>query len=124
MSRTFVLEPPRAGPRGNIDLTEARRFGEIIYLFEPGDHRAGIFEDMFSDDVLNALDDHGYDPDKDYFVFAGGLVPMCRIASVLTGRYGRFRALLFCTSTRNYVDIMMGDTTYARISDRTIPHSP
>ena len=122
MSRAFLLEPPRAGPRGALDIGGASTYGEVKYLFEPGDHRSGIIDEAFDDDVLNAFEDLDYDPVKDYFVFAGGLVPMVRVATALTRRYGRFRALLFCTSTRKYVEVEMGDTTYAQASDRDLPN--
>lgn len=96
-ARSFVIE------KTTYDVTQASKFGEIVYVYSERERRSSIWSDDFVRDVLNRLSEADFDPSADYFVIAGSTVPVTKIVAALAATYGRFRALCFSATDHDYV---------------------
>lgn len=54
------------------DLSDAERFGELIYVTEGNVNVFNTDRMMFT--ILKCLKDNNYDPDKDYILLSGSMV--------------------------------------------------
>ena len=71
MSNVYLIEPSRRP----MDLSSAKSFGELVYLFGPDERRASVFQvDQFSDQVIDALQEKNFNYEEDYFCVMGGLL--------------------------------------------------
>lgn len=93
--KVFVLQST------DFDLTSAEKFGSLTYVF--GRDRPSIFDHgEFKKQFLSLMELLRFNPEKDYFLFAGTAVPSILVTSFLIQRYGGFNALLFQSSCREY----------------------
>ena len=96
MNKCFFLEPVE------INISDARRFGKIVYLFPGESYRPGIFNDDFGDAVLDKLEEHGYDVDNDYFCVTGAFAPVALAIAHLTSLYVSCKLLIYNLVTHEY----------------------
>lgn len=96
--RCFVIEPVR-----NVDINAADKFGNIVVLFPAGVSRPSIWEESYVAAVLKKLASYSYDPDTDYLVIAGPVVPLVKVIGMLCSTYSKIRALCWSASERDYI---------------------
>lgn len=89
-----------------LDLSDAERFGEIVKLYEPSERLPNIFGPEFEEDIYQRLMRFRYDPEVDYFIVVGSLIPLFRVATVLsTFDEVPFKVLLFNAVTQSYTEV-------------------
>ena len=99
MSRVFIIEPLRH----HIDISKAKDFGEIIYLFKPMQRRVGVFDHVrFGQAVLKQLSDYIFDPEKDCICVVGSIVTVSIALIAIAQTHLTFSALLFNSSNDSY----------------------
>lgn len=102
-ARVFVLEPVKQ----RID--DAKRFGEIEYIFPHDAMRSSIFDtDSLADEILESLERMDYRPDVDYLVMTGNQIPLVTAVAAIVADYGEFKALLFHAADHCYVERILG----------------
>lgn len=87
MGRVFILEEARR----HLDTSSAARYGDITYLFDPGERRPSVFQvQEFVESVHAALVRKAFDPDEDSWVIVGSMlntsIAMLALAAYATGR--------------------------------------
>lgn len=102
MSRVFILEPT------SLDTKEAARFGELVYVFPPRTSRTSIWDERFSEQVVQRLIEEDYDPCSDYFVVVGHMVQMVLASTAICAKWKRFKALLFSSIEHTYKSQTIG----------------
>jgi hypothetical protein len=100
-SRAFMLMP-----HDRVDVTKARKFGQIVELFPDGEERPEFWDpELITEALHRLLDDHGFDPAADYFVVAGHMVPVVRLTCALATVFPLARGLFFDSIQRRYVPL-------------------
>ena len=102
MARVFALEPCRQ------DISSARKFGRITYLFERDGDRSSIWAPEFPREIVQKLDALGFEPDVDFFVVAGQMVPLVIAISSIVATYGATNVLFYSSTERHYVTRTIG----------------
>jgi hypothetical protein len=90
MSRVFVVQQPtRRGDDGGVepsfDLSPAEAYGELVFLLHEA-HNPFNAMNATAQLVLDAFDEHDYEPEEDYLLLVGNPVLMGVVAAV-AGRY-------------------------------------
>ena len=101
MVRVFLLEPCRQ------NTEDAKRFGEVKYLFLEEGSRSSIWAEEFTEELLEELDLLEFNPNVDYILVAGGVVPNFIAAAAIGGAYGQFKALLYDAKTSTYKERLL-----------------
>lgn len=114
MNRVFVLEPC-----GRYDLTAAKEYGYLVYLFPIDGTRAGMRDARFIDNVRDALEGHRFDAAKDFVVVAGTVALAAAFVATVAADYGRVNLLLFDAQERRYFPRTVDN---ARTSKKHISH--
>lgn len=100
--RVFALQ------QTNHDISDASRFGKIVYVF--GERRPSLFDhEGFRSQYLDRMEELRFDPNKDFVVFVGTAIPSVLCTSFLMEEYGGFNALLFNATTQQYLLRRIGD---------------
>jgi hypothetical protein len=86
------------------DISALRGYGEVEYIFAPGEARPSVWQLEFSALLAEKLEDIGFDPANDFIAFTGRLIPMMMLSSAVHRQYGSFFALLFDAGTQTYVE--------------------
>lgn len=103
MPKVFMLMPH------NVDVSKARRFGELIYIFDRGARRPSLWSPEFIDEMFVQLAEMGYDPATDYLLIAGNMAPIVRAACALARDCDvPPRALFYDAVTADYVELPLG----------------
>jgi hypothetical protein len=104
MPRAFLLEET------DLDVTSASAFGAIEVLFSSNVPRPSIWSDDFEDRVLERLIEVRFNPDRDFIILTGQVVPLVRATTVVSEAYGHFKVLAFDTRdrARRYEPISLG----------------
>jgi hypothetical protein len=102
MTKAFILEPC------SLNVSTAATFGELVYVFDKGERRSSIWAPAFRQEIIEALERKDFDPDRDYFVVAGHMVPLVIAVSVLQEYYGYVKTLMFCSVSRGYTNYILG----------------
>jgi hypothetical protein len=102
MPRVFVLEPCRQ------NLEDAKRFGNVTYLFAEEGSRSSIWAEGFLVEIVKALTEQGYNPAEDYFLIAGGMAPNVTAVATIASAFGRFKTLLFDAKANSYLERKLG----------------
>jgi len=101
MSRVMVLMP--LGGR-SLDLTTAERYGEIEYIFQPGERRCSIFDvNKFVCTVIDILEEKKFDYKTDSVCIVGSMVPLVVASMGIARHYPSLRLLLFDSTKHEYV---------------------
>jgi len=99
MSRVFIIEPLRS----HIDISKAKDFGEVIYLFKPMQRRVGVFDHIrFGQAVLKELEDYIFEPENDCICIVGSIVTVSIAIIAIAQTYPKFSALLFNSTNNEY----------------------
>lgn len=92
MPRVFLLEPP-----GSMDISSAKRHGEIVTLFP-----RGCSDPLHTGHTIDAFAKAGFDPDNDLVLFAGRNIAFIGVAAALAFTFDGFTALVYDRSTNEY----------------------
>jgi len=110
--RAFVLEPTR------LDVSQAREFGELHYIFDAGERRASIWSEEFQAEVVENLKRANFDPEKDLLVIAGHLVPIVLSLTTLLRVHRAVSVLFYSAVDRCYIERKLDvNSSSASISD-------
>lgn len=105
MSRVFLYQKPRR----RISTDQLQVFGDIVYLFDEGDPRASIFKtEALNRQIVERLEEQGYNPQEDFFCASGSLISIAICASLLGAVYQRYRVVAFSSSEDRYVSMWLG----------------
>lgn len=106
MPRVFVLEPPRS----TVDLSSTEKFGEVTFIFQPGDRRCSVFlGNEYGEIVLEKLREMNFDPIKgDSFCITGGMIPVSIAVAAIIVTYGGIRVLFWSAAECRYVERWVG----------------
>jgi hypothetical protein len=102
-ARVFVFEHVRQ------DLSNARDFGTVTYLFDNKRARSRIFDCVaVQAEILRALQDENYNPKVDLLCITGHLIPMTLLVAAVVCEYGAPRVLYFDTLQKTYFERTIG----------------
>ena len=100
MSKVFILEPVRS----KLDVSKAREYGEIIYIFQRDARRCSVWDHKnFSLTVLRRLKALGYNYKTDFICVVGAILTVTIAIIALTQKYEEFNALFFNSVSGDYV---------------------
>jgi len=99
-ARVFLIE--RLKP--NIDVTPARQYGHLTYVFDSEDRRSSVFNcQRFGIELVNRLKALCFDPSTDYLCLAGSLIPVALSLSAIALTWSRVQVLLYSATETRYV---------------------
>lgn len=101
-AKAWVLEPHHQSMKNASD------FGDVTYIYDERDERPGIWSPEFVPVAVQDLIAKDFDPEHDYFVVVGNMVPLAMLLCGLVARFGRINALLFSATERSYVHRRLG----------------
>jgi hypothetical protein len=102
MPRSFVLEPCKP------DVSAAEKYGKVTYVFGPEYRRCSIWDDAFPATVMLRLRELGYNPEEDYLVIAGHVVPLVQAVVTCIVEWGHINVLFFSATDRDYIARRLG----------------
>lgn len=112
-SRVFVLESVQ-----NVPISSAEEYGKIVPLFEaaeiPGEKRCystrpSIWTEdengspTLIKDILHKLESYNYDPEKDYLLIAGHMIPVVILIAAAIIEYEKVQVLFWSPDWKQYV---------------------
>lgn len=68
--RVMTRDPASGGMVPRYDLSNAKTFGEIVFIFGPGQQ---VEDQAIYQDIEARLDEEDYDPETDYLLVSGSL---------------------------------------------------
>lgn len=96
-ARVFLLETAQ-----NVDVTSAMEYGPLIPLFkrEQTNDKPSIWGEEFIDEFIYRLEQQNYNPEVDYLLIAGHMVPIAIWVASVTKEWdeARFVQLLLWSS--------------------------
>lgn len=94
-------------PKTSLNTSACDDYGDIEYIFENFDVRASIFKvNEYMDDVIKYARNKGFNPAKDYFAFAGSLIPVTNAVIALLTEFGTIRVLLYTSVEHRYIEVI------------------
>jgi hypothetical protein len=117
-SRVFAVGPV------DKDLSGVSQFGELVYLYDPGEPRASVWDPSYVVEALDRLQDHGFNQHYDFVLAAGGTVPTVLFCSAVAQRYPSARALLYDYHARRYCPRRLTTTTITTVTSQEVRHEP
>ena len=100
MARVFFIEPTRR----NCDLSTARAFGRIEYLFQPEDRRpSSFYVEAYTQAVVDQLTALQFDPQRDCIAIAGSLVAMAVSLAAIFSRWPTINVLMYSAVESRYM---------------------
>ena len=122
MARVLVLEQPSPG---NIDLSPASRFGELVYLLDRKVDRVSAFDTARYEQLIRErLCDVGFNPASDVVCLAGKILGVAVLCATLARIYGPFQALMFDAHETKYVKRVIGERINGRNPEFTDTEAP
>lgn len=101
MPKVFIIERPR----NNIDVSDAEKFGEIVYVFGVDDRRCSVFQHVdFGRTILQRLEFLRFDPKLDYVCIVGSMLTVSIAVITIAQCYDEFSTLLFNSVDNAYVE--------------------
>jgi hypothetical protein len=98
VGKVFVVEDV------NKDISKAKQFGELVYLFPPGCGRPSLFEtESFINAMRLRLFDLNFNPKEDYLLAVGPSIPVNLAFALFASTYGSFNVLFFHAVIQEYV---------------------
>jgi len=116
MARVFVLQP------NEKDISRARTYGEIVYIFGPADFRPNVCDIDFGIAIADKLNAMKYDPLTDFILLVGNFVSICIFVSIVSEQYDSPRALAFDQRGNFYFPIVLG-INHAEEPNSTVSHN-
>jgi len=86
-----------------INVSRAKAYGELSYIFPTGASRSSIWSEEFMDEALTSLAAMEYQPRLDCIVLVGAVVPLTKIIARLVAIYGQIRVLCWSATERDYI---------------------
>lgn len=114
--RVFVMDhdPGR-------DVSDAERFGEVLYLYQHKERRPSVFSHALLKDVFSRMEEAEYDPDIDFVVVTGNMAMVTLVVTSLVARDGTVNLLLFDSAQEEYVQRTVCERSdHAGTSDRDV----
>ena len=109
MSKVFIIEPPRH----QLDISKAKRFGEIVYVFEPNDRRCGVFEtERFGNSVLKVLIEKNFNVEEDVICIVGAMLTVIIAVIAIAQQHDSFNLLMYNSVTSDYVKVMFNKSDW------------
>lgn len=100
-TRVFLIEQPRPETR----LDDAKRFGQLVTVFDKDTRRTSVFNtEAYCEDLIERLEILGFDVDRDYVCVVGALVTVTVTVARIASRFGRISLLLFRANEEGYVE--------------------
>ena len=99
-------------PHDNIDVRPAQQFGDIKYIFDAHESRPSIWDQQLLNDAISALQQYDYDPDKDYILAAGAMVPLIMFVAAVCDVWECPKVLYWDMRHRCYVERRLGKQTH------------
>lgn len=104
--RVFLLEVSQ-----NVDVGRALEYGPIVPLFKStnGDKkgkadRPSMWDtEEFKEQILKELEDHKYDPEKDYLLIAGHIIPIVIFVAAVVAEWENIHVLFWSSGYKKYV---------------------
>jgi hypothetical protein len=107
--RVFMLEPH------DKDVRNAEAFGRIVRIFDGKSSRPSIWDnDKFSEDAISILRQWNYNPNVDYVLAVGALVPMIMFCTAICDIWECPQVLYWDMPNRRYIVRRLGLSTYER----------
>ena len=98
--KVFIIEHPR----NNIDVSKAKDFGQIVYLFDRDDRRCSAWDHKkFGREVLSRLKELDYKPEEDYICVVGAMLIVVNSIIAISQNYKVFVMLLFNSVEDTYI---------------------
>lgn len=101
-ARVFLLEPGQ-----NVDVSHSANFGILTPIFEKKDFRPNVWSNEFADEFVRRLDEHKYNPNLDYMLIAGHMVPLTICVANIVREWGdecdKIKFLLWDSKRFEYV---------------------
>ena len=94
--RAFVIDH-----NSKQDVSDASRFGQIVYLFAHGERPPSLFSNAFIVECMHRMED--FDELLDYFVVSGNVNATTLVTATLVSKYDTVNLLLFDASNSEYV---------------------
>ena len=95
-ARVLFAEPCR------YDTSQAKEFGDVVYLFPVEGDRPGIFDPLLLLAIRRKLETLRFDASSDWVVAAGSVVLVSHLLAVVAVDHGEVNLLLFDAETREY----------------------
>lgn len=103
MSQVIALKPPQ---RDDFDLTSAKKFGRIHFLFEKGETHPSIWSEQFTEEIRARLQRINFCPNSDFVLLVGPQVPIIRLVAMLSSEM-QWNALAWNAAARSYQSISL-----------------
>lgn len=85
------------------DVSDAGRFGEITYVYPTNEPHPKVWTNSFVQDMLKRLSDLQFNPEVDYVVVSGTVVPLVLLLTRLARDYQTLNMLLYDSSVDEYI---------------------
>lgn len=103
-NRVFLLEEPRQ----HHDFSDTRRWGELVILFPATRRRPSIFQqNNFIAQVIEALEDAGFDPATDHILMAGSMWTNALVVAAVLTRWLKVPCLTYASHSETYLSKMI-----------------
>lgn len=117
--RVFMLMPHDKNVRAS------RRFGELVVVFDKQESRPSIWDPSFLLEALDRMQDYQFDPQRDYILVVGSMVPVVMWCAAAFHRWPGTRILCFDIASGDYVARTLGDPAQFAVTEiRTNRHLP
>jgi len=109
-SRVFMLEQSQ-----NVDVVPAFQYGPIIPLFKSTtidrnnksekkiDRPSMWHTEEFADEIIKKLEEHNYNPETDYLLVAGHVVPLIIFTCTVVSQWENVQVLFWSSGFQKYV---------------------
>ena len=100
MANVYIVEHPR----NNIDVSKAKAFGNIKYLFDNDDRRCSAWDtELFGQTILKRLHELKYKSSEDCICIVGAMLIVVNSVVAISQHYKAFNLLLFNSVENKYV---------------------
>jgi hypothetical protein len=102
------------------NVSRASEFGKIQLLFDRSESRPSIWDMALYDEAIDRLAEEHYNPDQDYILVAGTMVPTVLFVAQLVAAHKKVKLLCFDMPSGEYVCKVAGDIAHETRSPRTV----
>jgi len=113
-ARVFMLAPH------DKNVSRAKRYGELEMIYDRDESRPSIWDEAMYDEALERLAELDYDPNHDYILIAGTMVPVVTFVARLVAEYGQIKTLCYDMVSGEYAQKLMGNIANEPNRKRTV----
>lgn len=100
-NRVFIIEQAREAG----DLSTLEEYGTVVVLFPPSKRRPPVFKPgEYMQEVVDALEALGYDPNYDAFALTRSLLPNVLFCAAVVSAWPNSRVLMFDAKADGYIE--------------------